>query len=86
MPAYMSSVICDDSIFPHHDIPTDERSFLRQKVLQMTVENSTAYFYPSIYPIINSSIDPNDPKPGIRCSIERFKQDQVKYVIHYMVY
>jgi protein transport protein SEC24 len=80
MPAYMSSVICDDSIFPHCDIPTDERSFLRQKVLQMTVENSNAYFYPSIYPIINSAINPNDPKPGIRCSIERFKQDQI-YVV-----
>jgi len=80
MPAYMSSVICDDSIFPHHEVPTDDRAYLRQKVLQMTVDSSCAYFYPCVYPILNSAIDPSDPKPGIRCSYERFKQDQI-YVV-----
>ena len=83
MPAYMSSVICDDSIFPHHEVPTDDRAYLRQKVLQMTVDSSCAYFYPCVYPILNSAIDPSDPKPGIRCSYERFKQDQVNFMVLY---
>ena len=77
MPAYMSSLISDDSIFPHHEIPTDERAYLRQKVLQATVENSCVYFYPCVYPMLRSAVDPQDPKPGIRCLFECFKQDQV---------
>ena len=79
MPAYINAVICDDSIFPYHDIATDDRAFLRQKVLQMTVDASCAYFYPCVYPIINTALDPANPKPSLRCSIERFKQDQVSF-------
>ena len=77
MPAYMNSVICDDSVFPHSETSTDDRAFARLKVLQMTVEQSCAYFYPCIYPMINSNTDPSLPKPSLRCSIDRFKPEQV---------
>ena len=66
MPAYINAVICDDSIFPFNDISTDERAYLRQKVLQMTVDASCAYFYPCIYPILNTNLDPSLPKPSRR--------------------
>ncbi|CAG5086922.1 Oidioi.mRNA.OKI2018_I69.PAR.g11404.t1.cds [Oikopleura dioica] len=80
MPAYMNSLLCDDGIFPHHETNTDDRAYLRQKILQMNVRASCAYFYPCVYPILNTALDPALPKPSLRCSIERFKQEQV-YVI-----
>ncbi|CBY14315.1 unnamed protein product [Oikopleura dioica] len=48
--------------------------------LLMNVKSSCAYFYPCVYPILNTALDPAIPKPSLRCSIERFKQEQV-YVI-----
>jgi len=78
MPAYMSSLLCDDGIYPHHETATDDRAYLRQKILQMNVKSSCAYFYPCVYPILNTALDPAIPKPSLRCSIERFKQEQVK--------
>jgi protein transport protein SEC24 len=80
MPAYMNSLLCDDGIYPHHETNTDDRAYLRQKILQMNVKASCAYFYPCVYPILNTALDAAIPKPSLRCSIERFKQDQV-YVI-----
>jgi protein transport protein SEC24 len=80
MPAYINAVICDDSIFPFNDISTDERAYLRQKVLQMTVDASCAYFYPCIYPILNTNLDPSLPKPSLRCEFRRFKPDQIYLV------
>jgi hypothetical protein len=77
MPAYMNSLLCDDGIYPHHETNTDDRAYLRQKILQMNVKASCAYFYPCVYPILNTALDAAIPKPSLRCSIERFKQDQV---------
>ena len=80
MPAYMNSLLCDDGIYPHHETNTDDRAYLRQKILQMNVRASCAYFYPCVYPILNTALDPALPKPSLRCSIERFKQEQVDLI------
>ncbi|CAG5104389.1 Oidioi.mRNA.OKI2018_I69.chr1.g1229.t1.cds [Oikopleura dioica] len=80
MPAYMNSLLCNDDIFPHHETNTDDWAYLRQKILQMNVRASCAYFYACVYPILNTALDPALPKLSLRCSIERFKQEQV-YVI-----
>lgn len=75
------------SCFTGSDMTIDDRSFVMQVVMTMSVPTSVVYFYPQLMPLHTVNVDSKDIPFPIRCSVENMEDGGV-YLLgksHYIV-
>lgn len=94
LPLYVNCLIKSDAISGGSDMTVDDRSFVMQAVMTMSVPNSVFYFYPRLVPLHELQLGDDDEKSEeipapIRCTMEKMV-DQGVYLlengIHMMVW
>jgi len=72
LPVYVNCLLKSDALAGGQELSIDDRSWLMLSLLSMTVEATVPFFYPSVFPVHDLSLDEDQLEPvPIRASIER---------------
>lgn len=77
LPVYINCLLKSDALAGGQEISPDDRSWLMLSLLSMTVDSSVPFFYPTLLPVHELGVLPEDQgEPvAVRCSIERLTDD-----------
>jgi protein transport protein SEC24 len=82
LPLYINSILKHDAIAGGQEINTDDRAWLMQAILPMRVQDTVAFLYPRLIPLLSDdaatgsgAVSASDFPVSLRCSYENMVSD-----------